>query len=69
MIAGFLLVKPVMAEAEAPPPNASASPTGGPGMEMLTIFLRHDQSKTAWGGIDALCPCGGGPGTVRLQLV
>lgn len=22
------------------------SPTGGPGMEMLTIFLRHDETKT-----------------------
>ena len=27
----------------APTPN---SPTGGPGQEMLTIFLRHDQTKT-----------------------
>lgn len=29
------------AEAQTAP-----SPTGGPGMEMLTIFLRHDQTKT-----------------------
>ena len=28
---------------QAPP---APSPTGGPGMEMLTIFLRHDQAKT-----------------------
>jgi hypothetical protein len=46
MIAGYLLVKPTMAAAEGPPANVPASPTGGPGMEMLTIFLRHDQSKT-----------------------
>ena len=25
---------------------APVSPTGGPGMEMLTIFLRHDETKT-----------------------
>jgi hypothetical protein len=30
------------ARADAPPP----APTGGPGMEMLTIFLRHDETKT-----------------------
>jgi hypothetical protein len=29
--------------ASAPSPT---SPTGGPGMEMLTVFLRHDQAKT-----------------------
>jgi hypothetical protein len=28
------------------PADSSASPSGGPGMEMLTIFLRHDQAKT-----------------------
>jgi hypothetical protein len=33
--------------AEAGTPAASpTSPSGGPGMEMLTIFLRHDQAKT-----------------------
>ena len=26
--------------------DAPASPSGGAGMEMLTIFLRHDQAKT-----------------------
>jgi hypothetical protein len=31
------------AQASASPPP---SPSGGPGMEMLTIFLRHDQAKT-----------------------
>lgn len=31
------------AEAQAPP---AAFPTGGPGMEMLTIFLRHDEAQT-----------------------
>jgi hypothetical protein len=30
----------------APSPGGPSSPTGGPGMEMLTIFLRHDQAKT-----------------------
>jgi hypothetical protein len=28
------------------PADSSPSPSGGPGMEMLTIFLRHDQAKT-----------------------
>jgi hypothetical protein len=28
------------------PADSPSSPTGGPGMEMLTIFLRHDQAKT-----------------------
>jgi hypothetical protein len=28
------------------PATSSPSPSGGPGMEMLTIFLRHDQTKT-----------------------
>jgi hypothetical protein len=46
MVTGLLLVKPVMAAADGPASNAQTSPTGGPGMEMLTIFLRHDQSKT-----------------------
>ena len=32
------------AKADTAPP--AASPTGGPGQEMLTIFLRHDQTKT-----------------------
>ena len=32
------------AQAAAPDPEADA--TGGQGMEMLTIFLRHDESKT-----------------------
>jgi hypothetical protein len=32
------------AEADAPP--EADSPTGKPGMQMLTIFLRHDETKT-----------------------
>ena len=32
--------------AVAAPAASPPSPTGGPGMEMLTVFLRHDQSKT-----------------------
>ena len=32
--------------AVAAPAVSPPSPTGGPGMEMLTVFLRHDQSKT-----------------------
>lgn len=32
------------AKADTAPP--AVSPTGGPGQEMLTIFLRHDQTKT-----------------------
>jgi hypothetical protein len=28
------------------PVASPPSPSGGPGMEMLTIFLRHDQAKT-----------------------
>ncbi len=31
------------AMADTPPPDTT---TGGPGMEMLTIFLRHDETKT-----------------------
>jgi hypothetical protein len=47
MFSGLLLVKPAMAAAQGSTPSAPPiSPTGGPGMEMLTIFLRHDQSKT-----------------------
>jgi hypothetical protein len=30
----------------AAPGAAQVSPTGGPGMEMLTVFLRHDETKT-----------------------
>jgi hypothetical protein len=32
--------------AKAQTQAASESPTGKPGMEMLTIFLRHDETKT-----------------------
>jgi hypothetical protein len=47
MFAGLLLVKPAMAAVPGAAASAPAiSPTGGPGMEMLTVFLRHDESKT-----------------------
>jgi hypothetical protein len=32
--------------AEAAPDAQPASPTGGPGETMLTVFLRHDETKT-----------------------
>lgn len=35
-----LFARPAMAQ------EAEASPTGAPGMEMLTVFLRHDETKT-----------------------
>ena len=34
------------ARAKAETPAQSGEPTGGPGMEMLTVFLRHDQTHT-----------------------
>ncbi len=42
LVLGTVLVRPAQAETSA----AADSPTGGPGMEMLTIFLRHDETKT-----------------------
>lgn len=38
LIAGTVLARSARADTTAP--------TGAPGMEMLTIFLRHDESKT-----------------------
>jgi hypothetical protein len=48
MLSSVLFVTPAIARAAASTaaPESQISPTGGPGMEMLTIFLRHDQSKT-----------------------
>ena len=46
LLTSFLLVKPAFAAREELSPGAAPSPTCGPGMEMLTIFLRHDESKT-----------------------
>jgi hypothetical protein len=47
MLSAFLLVQPAVAVSETiKPASAVPSPTGGPGMEMITIFLRHDESKT-----------------------
>jgi hypothetical protein len=48
------LIAAVANRAAAAPAASPPSPGGGPGMEMLTIFLRHDQAKTfieraAWG--------------------
>jgi hypothetical protein len=45
----LLLLTPAMirsAFSAAAPGAPQPSPTGGPGMEMLTIFLRHDETKT-----------------------
>ena len=41
-LATFFMGRQVV-EAQTP---GDAAPTGGPGMEMLTIFLRHDETKT-----------------------
>jgi hypothetical protein len=47
MLSSLPLVAAVANRATArAPATSSASPSGGAGMEMLTIFLRHDQSKT-----------------------
>ena len=37
-VIGWFATRPARAD--------TIAPTGGPGMEMLTIFLRHDQTKT-----------------------
>jgi hypothetical protein len=42
----FMAMAANRAAAQAPSSAPVVSPTGGPGMEMLTIFLRHDQAKT-----------------------
>jgi hypothetical protein len=46
MLSSLPLVAAVANRAAAAPAASPTSPTGGPGMEMLTIFLRHDQAKT-----------------------
>jgi hypothetical protein len=47
MLSSLPLVAAVANRAvQAAPAAAVPSPTGGPGMEMLTVFLRHDQAKT-----------------------
>jgi hypothetical protein len=47
MLSSFPLITAAANRAAARAPAASSpSPNGGPGMEMLTIFLRHDQTKT-----------------------
>jgi len=47
VLSSLPLIAAVASRAAERAPDASApSPTGGPGMEMLTIFLRHDQAKT-----------------------
>jgi hypothetical protein len=48
-LTGILLLTPAMTRAASSASAGSApqpSPTGGPGMEMITIFLRHDETKT-----------------------
>jgi len=44
ILAGLPLLAAFGRQAKAQTP--ADSPTGGPGMEMLTVFLRHDQSHT-----------------------
>jgi hypothetical protein len=47
MLSALPLIAAVANRAAARAPGDQApSPSGGPGMEMLTIFLRHDQAKT-----------------------
>jgi hypothetical protein len=47
ILSGFPLIGAIAGRGAVAAPAASpASPSGGPGMEMLTIFLRHDQAKT-----------------------
>ena len=47
MLSSLPLIAAVANRAAARASDASPpSPSGGPGMEMLTIFLRHDQPKT-----------------------
>jgi hypothetical protein len=47
MLSSLPLFAAVANRAAGREPVASPpSPSGGPGMEMLTIFLRHDQAKT-----------------------
>jgi hypothetical protein len=47
VLSSLPLIAAAANRAAARDPVASpSSPSGGPGMEMLTIFLRHDQSKT-----------------------
>jgi hypothetical protein len=47
ILSSLPLIAAVANRAAARAPGASPpAPSGGPGMEMLTIFLRHDQAKT-----------------------
>jgi hypothetical protein len=45
-IAGLSLLATWTGRAKAETPSPADSPTGKPGMEMLTIFLRHDENQT-----------------------
>ncbi len=45
-LAGLPILAALMQRAQAQTPPPPSSPTGAPGMEMLTIFLRHDETKT-----------------------
>jgi hypothetical protein len=46
MLGSLPLLATAAARVAAAPAASPPSPSGGPGMEMLTIFLRHDQAKT-----------------------
>lgn len=45
-LAGLAALLSFGGRAKADPPPPVGAPTGGPGQEMLTIFLRHDETKT-----------------------
>ena len=45
-VSQLLLASPLLSARAEAAPAAAEAPTGGPGMEMLTVFLRHDESKT-----------------------
>jgi hypothetical protein len=48
LLTGLPYIARLTARAAAQSPQAAPppSPAGGPGMQMLTIFLRHDQAQT-----------------------
>jgi hypothetical protein len=46
MLTSALIFEPWSSRASRAATPSSPSPSGGPGVEMLTIFLRHDESKT-----------------------
>ena len=45
-LVAFVLGAGAAPAVRAETPDSADAPTGGPGMEMLTVFLRHDETKT-----------------------